>query len=90
MERVKCDFCYGIGHHAGKCSSIKFIDKTVKELRTTRKVWGCIKAKAKSTGKRTSTEAAVLQHMEKEAPLKASRLRVGEPIAQPAMDENGD
>ena len=88
LEKVKCEFCGGLGHHAGKCSSIKFVDKTVKELRTTRKIWGTLKAQAKSSGKRTSVVAAVATHLEVEVPAKRARLVDPNPGAQgTGMDE---
>ena len=56
IDSIRCTFCKGAGHHAGRCSSKKNVDDAVKHLPNVRKLWGTMKSTVKSTGKRTSVK----------------------------------
>ena len=47
----RCSYCAGIGHHIGKCPLIKEMDRSLKNDKIARKIWGRLKAKYKVNGK---------------------------------------
>ena len=54
MAEIKCTFCHGKGHISSECASKKNVDAAVKRAPGMRILWGTIKGRYKSTGKRTS------------------------------------
>ena len=56
IDSIRCTFCKGAGHHAGRCSSKKNVDDAVKGLPNVRKLWGTLKSGVKSTGRRTAVK----------------------------------
>ena len=64
IQTMHCTFCCADGHHSGQCATKKNVDKAVKNLPNTKKLWGTIKGISKSTGVQTSKKRAASQALE--------------------------